>query len=171
MSEQRQRQVTERHLKYREQVLRGCFEGILGLDEKARDMALRETSRRCLANVVERAGFDPRKINDIDEFIEAWSKAFPGRRNIQRVGDLLQWQFNPPTTGAPCPCPFVRDGVIEPSPKLCLCSANWVRHLVEMVTKKPVQVDLIESPLTTGADACRFVVHLKPPLFSSTGSP
>jgi len=40
----------------------------------------------------------------------------------------------------------------------------------EAVVKHPVQVDLLESPLTTGSDICRRLIHLKPPA-SAVGVP
>jgi hypothetical protein len=35
--------------------------------------------------------------------------------------------------------------------------------MFEAVVKHPVQVELLDSPLTTGSDFCRRLVHLRPP--------
>jgi hypothetical protein len=61
-------------------------------------------------------------------------------------------------------------GHIEPTPDWCTCGNYFNKAMWEAVVKHPVQVDLLESPLTTGSDICRRLIHLKPPA-STVGTP
>ncbi len=35
------------------------------------------------------------------------------------------------------------------------------------VVGHPVQVELLESPLTTGSEGCCWIIHLKPPVITT----
>jgi hypothetical protein len=61
-------------------------------------------------------------------------------------------------------------GHIEPTPDWCTCGNYFNKAMWEAVVKHPVQVELLDSPLTTGSDICRRLIHLKPPA-STVGAP
>ena len=144
-------------------IVRGAWEGIYALPDEAREAVFKAASRRCHEKIVEFAGFNPKELNDVDEFIAAWDKAFGGTMRGKREGDRVYWEFTATEHGG-CPCPMVRLGLIEPNPKLCLCSCHVVGQRFEEVVKRPVVVELLDSPLATGANKCEFLIHLKPTL-------
>jgi hypothetical protein len=61
-------------------------------------------------------------------------------------------------------------GHIEPTPDWCTCGNYFNKAMWEAVVKHPVQVELLESPLTTGSDLCRRLIHLKPPASTLSAS-
>jgi hypothetical protein len=139
-------------------ILKGLLEGIYALPDEARDIVFRAASKRCNEQICQFAGFDPGKINDVDEFMVEWEKAFGGMMKGKREGDTIYWEF----ASKGCTEPMVVLGLIEPNPKLCQCSCQMIKRRFEMVTKSPVVVDLLDSVLTTGAHKCTYLIHLKP---------
>lgn len=160
--------------RFQAELLKGLEEGVFALPVEARDMVLRSQAKRCAEMTVElaqqaTAPVDPRKLNDIDEFLSGWMNAFPGQRELKREGNVIHWTFKASAVGG-CICPLVRNKIIESNPKLCLCTCHFVRQLVEWVTKRPVTVDLLASPQTTGSKDCHFLVHLEPPLATANSN-
>jgi sulfur carrier protein ThiS len=136
-------------------------------DEGARDLCLRCTGTLCNSLFVPYAGLNTDK--DIDTFIEDLMNAFPGMRNLERKGDIIHYDFFPEVKGK-CMCPMIALGHIEPTPLWCTCGNYFNKAMFEAVVKRPVRVELLDSPLTTGSDFCRRLIHLKPPV-SMTGVP
>jgi hypothetical protein len=104
-------------------------------------------------------------MNDIDEFMAEWEKAFGGIMRGRREGDTIYWEF----ASNGCTEPMVLLGLIEPNPVLCQCSCKMIKRRFEMVTKTPVMVELIDSVLTTGADKCTYRIHLNPSAENAEG--
>ena len=142
-------------------IIKGAWEGILALPEKEREAVFEAASKRCHQKIIEFAGFDPGEINDVDEFMAAWDEAFGGIMRGKREGDTIVWEFATAEYGG-CQCPLVRLGFVEADARLCPCSCGVIRRRFEMVTKRPLKVELIDSLLTTGADKCRYRIHLNP---------
>ena len=141
-------------------IAKGVWEGIYALPDEARDIVFKAASKRCNEQICKFAGFDPSEINDVDEFMVEWEKAFGGIMKGKREGDTIYWEF----ASNGCTEPMVMLGLIEPNPKLCQCSCHMIKRRFEMVTKSPVKVELLDSVLTTGADKCSYLIHLRPPL-------
>lgn len=141
-------------------IAKGVWEGIYALPDEARDIVFKAASKRCNEQICKFAGFDPSEIDDVDEFMVEWEKAFGGIMKGKREGDTIYWEF----ASNGCTEPMVMLGLIEPNPKLCQCSCHMIKRRFEMVTKSPVKVELLDSVLTTGADKCTYLIHLRPPL-------
>ena len=139
-------------------ISRGVWEGIFALPDEARDIVFRAASKRCSEQICKFAGFDPSEFNDVDEFMVKWEEAFGGMMKGRREGDTIYWEF----ASSACTEPMVLLGLVEPNPKLCECSCHMIRQRFEMVTKSPVKVELLDSVLTTGADKCTYLIHLRP---------
>jgi len=139
-------------------IARGVWEGIYALPDEARDIVFEAASKRCNEQICRFAGFDPGAIDDVDEFMAEWEKAFDGMMKGKRDGDTIYWEF----ASNGCTEPMVLLGLIEPDPKLCRCSCHMIRRRFEMVTGSPVTVELLDSVLLTGADKCSYLIHLKP---------
>lgn len=146
-------------------IARGIWEGIYALPDEAREIVFSAASKRCNEQICQFAGFDPGEINDVDEFMVQWEKAFGGMMKGRREGDTIYWEF----ASNGCTEPMVMLGLIDPNPKLCQCSCHMIKRRFEMVTKSPVKVELVESVLTTGADKCSYLIHLKPPPENAEG--
>lgn len=61
-----------------------------------------------------------------------------------------------------CHCPHIRPAIQNQkaiSPSFCLCGAGGYKHLWEELLKHPVHVEMLET-ITSGANHCRFVIHL-----------
>jgi len=74
------------------------------------------------------------------------------RRTIRKEGNVIYWNIH---VDGKCVCHLVRSGFIELTPRLCMCSSNWLRRHIERFTDKPVKVELIDSPAFGGQD-CSF---------------
>jgi len=77
-------------------------------------------------------------------------------RTIRREGNVIYWTFH---AGGKCICHMVRGGLIDVTPRLCMCSSNWVRRQIERFTTKPLKVELLDSPPFGGED-CKFKVTI-----------
>jgi hypothetical protein len=95
--------------------------------------------------------------------------AFPGSRKLERKGDIVHYDFYPEVKGE-CMCPMITLGHLEPTPLWCTCGNYFNKAMFEKVMKHPVQVELLESPLTTGSDSCRRLIHLNPPAITTGGN-
>jgi predicted hydrocarbon binding protein len=56
-----------------------------------------------------------------------------------------------------CFCPLVRSDPFRLSETYCQCSVGWVKEMLETVSGKSVQVELLKS-IKRGGDCCQFVV-------------
>ncbi|MFC1847871.1 hypothetical protein ACFLXV_00975 [Chloroflexota bacterium] len=139
-------------------IAKGTWEGIFALPDEARDMVFKAAAKRCNEQICKFAGFDPSEMNDVDEFMVEWEKAFGGIMKGKREGDTIYWEF----LSNGCTAPEVILGLVDPNPKLCQCSCHMIKQRFEMVTKSPVVVELLDSFLTTGANKCSYLIHLQP---------
>jgi len=106
---------------------------------------------------------------DIDTFMQDLMNAFPGARKMERKGDVIHYDFHPEVKGE-CMCPMIALGHLEPTPLWCRCGNYFNKAMFEAVVKHPVQVELLDSPLTTGSELCRRLIHLKPPAITTGGA-
>jgi hypothetical protein len=136
-------------------------------DDTAREMCLECTGRQCNSLFMAYAQLNPDV--DIDTFIQSLMDAFAGARKLERKDDIIHYDFNPDVKGK-CSCPIVTLGHIEPTPHWCTCGNYFNKAMWEAVVKHPVQVELLDSPLTTCSNTCRRLIHLKPPA-STVGAP
>jgi hypothetical protein len=141
-------------------------------DEKSRNMCLEATGRLCNSLFLAYVGLNT--DTDIDTFIENFNKAFPGERKLERKGDVILYEYfqgvGSHTAKGQCGCPMIRNKHLPPIPLWCKCGTNFEKAMFEAVVKHPVQVELLDSPLTTGSDNCRWLIHLKPPAITTGGS-
>jgi hypothetical protein len=137
-------------------------------DETAREMCLECTGRQCNSLFMPYAQLNTDV--DIDTFIQSLMDAFPGTRKLERKGDIIHYDFYPDVKGE-CACPIITMGHIEPTPDWCTCGNYFNKAMWEAVVKHPVQVELLDSPLTTGSDTCRRLIHLRPPASTVGAAP
>ena len=141
-------------------------------DEKARGMCLEATGRLCNSLFLPYAGLST--DTDIDTFITNFNNAFPGERKLERKGDVVHYEYiqgaGSHTAKGQCGCPMIALGHLKPTPLWCKCGTNFEKAMFEAVVGRPVQVELLDSPLTTGSDSCRWLIHLKPPVVTTGGS-
>ena len=137
-------------------IARGVWEGIYALPDEARRIVFEAASRRCNEQICKFAGFDPSEMNDVDEFMAEWERAFGGMMRGTREGDTIYWEF----ASNGCTEPLVLLGLIDPNPHLCQCSCMMIKRRFEMVTKTPVEVELVDSVLTTGANRCSYRIRI-----------
>ncbi len=135
--------------------------------ETARQMCLQCTGEMCNSLFLPYGNIDTE--TDIDTFIQALMDAFPGSRKLERKGDIIHYDFFPEVRGE-CMCPIITLGHLEPTGEWCTCGNYFNKAMFEKVVKHPVQVELLDSPLATGSDICRRLIHLKPPALTTGGS-
>jgi hypothetical protein len=136
-------------------------------DEAARELCLKCTGEMCNSLFLPYGNLDTEV--DIDTFIQNLMDAFPGMRKLERKGDIIHYDFYPEVKGE-CMCPMIALGHLEPTPLWCICGNHFNRAMFEKVMKHPVRVELLESPLTTGSDLCRRLIHLNPPAITTGGA-
>ena len=135
-------------------------------DRVAREMCLRCTGEMCNSLFVPFAGLNVDV--DIDTFITDLMNAFPGKRKLERKGDIIHYDFYPDEKGE-CACPVITQGHLPPTPLWCICGNYFNKAMFEKVLKRTVQVELLDSPLATGSDFCRRMIHLKYPAITTGG--
>jgi len=136
-------------------------------DGTAREMCLRCTGEMCNSLFIPFGGLNTDV--DIDTFIVDLMNAFPDKRKLERKGDIIHYDFYPDVKGE-CACPIIAQGQLEPTPLWCICGNYFNKAMFEKVLGHPVQVELLDSPLTTGSEACRRLIHLKPPAITTGGA-
>ncbi len=152
-------------------IVEAAYAGICELPSEHRDHVLMRISKACsdLAKLVLPSG----PGMDWEEYKKQMGELQPpfGPRKITQVGDIVFWTYVPPKDkdGRPiCQCPLVRYGMMEGRPELCACSANSVASYIEESTGVEVEtVEMLGSPLISGEDKCRYLVHLKPSAFAT----
>lgn len=133
------------------------------------DAAEREKCIECTGRLCNSLFLPYGKINtdtDIDTFMQNLMDAFPGSRQLERKGEVIHYDFHPEVEGE-CMCPMIALGHLEPTGEWCRCGNYFNKAMFEAVMKHPVQVELLESPLTTGSKLCKRLIHLKPPVITT----
>ena len=129
------------------------------------DPAMRELCVECTGRLCNSLFLPYGNLNtdvDIDTFMNDLMNAFPGSRKLERKGDVIHYDFCPEVEGE-CMCPIIALNHLEPTPNWCICGNYFNKAMFEAVVKHPVQIELLDSPLTTGSKHCRRLVHLRPP--------
>lgn len=145
-------------------ILKAVFE----LDEGARDRVLEAMGEACYRGFREYVGAPPTGV-DIESACKWLNDTVPHDRRFQRAGDTIYWEADVQDTYGGCMCMFVRLGIIEPTPELCICSTNHCRHAFEEMTGLTVEGEMVES-LSTGAPKCVYRYHFRPTAYSSRRS-
>ncbi|OGO08585.1 MAG: hypothetical protein A2Y61_06555 [Chloroflexi bacterium RBG_13_60_13] len=140
-----------------DEIIGGLLRGLFKLDDPCLATLFAEMAGACRARFLRRAEL-PADI-DMDGFIERMRLAGPGRIDIQRAGNEIVWSE---IAEGQCSCPLVRLGVVELNPKLCACSVEWLRGVMEKFHDGDVAVELVES-VANGSQSCVFRVKLLPP--------
>ncbi len=140
---------------YQDELTSGLYEAIYSLDGDSLDALMLGQACTCVAAFLKLS--DLHAPMELDAFLEAMRIAGPGKIDIQRQGDVIDWTEQ---HQGQCVCPFVRRGVIRLDPKLCICGAHWVRNLFETVALTPVEVETVET-VAAGAQSCRFRITVR----------
>jgi hypothetical protein len=143
-----------------------------GFPKEARDKVMEGMCKACSNTQIAYIGGTDL---DLDTFIEKFINSVPpGVRKMQKLGDSALYYefdielFDPKAYKAKlCSCPLVREGIVPPSPEVCKGLLCFERTWAEGILKHPVQVDLLDSPLTTGSGKCRAIIYLRLPVWSS----
>lgn len=144
--------VDEELRSYQDKLTCGLYEAVYSLDDASLDAIMKCQAQTCVAAFLDLAGL-PTPM-DLDSFREAMRTAQPMGAEIEQEGDVIYWTQN---QRSQCVCPLVQRGVIRLDPKLCACSAYWVKYLFEEIGNTPVQVEIIET-VARGGHACRFKI-------------
>jgi predicted hydrocarbon binding protein len=114
--------------------------------------------------VLERAKKRREKYVSIEKFLEAEQKNPPSGTRIEWRGDVLNHYYTPRAFTRPmkCYCSLLRSLPDDETVSLtyCHCSKGFVQKYWEKILGRPVKVELEQSTLS-GADECKFVIHLK----------
>ena len=116
-----------------------------------------ETNRGAMDEAIARR----RKYKNIDEFLEAEQQNPAKGTKLVRKGNILYQVYRPQELGVKGYCSLVRGLPADESLSLtyCHCSKGFVKKLWEAVLERPVEVELVQSVIS-GAEECRFVIHL-----------
>ena len=146
-------------------VVKAILKAVFELDEEARNKVLEAMGEACYKGFSQFVGSPPTGV-DIETACQWLVDTVPHTRSFQRAGDTIYWEANVEETYGGCMCMFVRLGIIEPSPELCICSTNHCRAAFEEMTGLAVEGEMVES-LNTGARTCVYRYHFKPTAYSS----
>jgi hypothetical protein len=137
---------------YQDRLTCGLYEAIYGLDDASLDDIMKRQAQTCVDAFLDLAGLS--SPMDMDSFREAMRTAQPMGAEIEQEGDVLHWTQN---QRSQCVCPLVQRGAVRLDPKLCACSAYWVKYLFEKIGHTPVRVDIVET-VARGGQTCRFKI-------------
>jgi hypothetical protein len=140
----------------RDEIISGFCRGFSKLDAASRAVIFEEMAESCRERFLRRAEL-PASLG-VDGLIEHVRLAGPSRIDIQRHGNEIRWSE---LAEGQCSCPLVRLGVVQLDPKLCACSVEWLKGLLERFHDGSVAVELVES-VANGSRACVFRVKLLP---------
>ena len=146
-------------------VARAILGAVFELDEEARNKVLEAMGKSCYEGFRDFVGAPPTGV-DIETACRWLDDTVPHSRRFQRAGDTIHWEADVQGTYGGCMCMFVRLGIIEPTPELCICSTNHCRSAFEEMTGLAVEGEMVES-LSTGAGSCVYRYHFKPTAYSS----
>jgi hypothetical protein len=88
----------------------------------------------------------------IDKFLSVLAGHL-GKENARREGDKVTLIYKE------CYCPLMKSAPVRLSSTYCNCSRGWVKEMLECVTAKPVEVELLKS-IKRGGDCCHFVATI-----------
>lgn len=155
MSVDRSQEFVEELLRsHQDEIVRGLFRGLFALDEPSLDALAREMASACRARFL-RVSNMPADL-DLDGMLEWFRRAGPERIEISRTGDEIIWREQ---REGQCMCPLVRRDIVDLDAKMCTCSAEWTRGLVEKFHGGPVTIEIVES-VATGSSSCAFRLKL-----------
>ena len=152
-------------------IVDAAYEGISELPPEYRDPILMRMSKACSDQAKMVLGCEPGM--DWEAYKKHMAELAPpfGPRKVTQIGDIVHWTYVPPKDkdGKPiCQCPLIMFGWMEARPEVCACSANSVASYIEEYTGREVAtVETLGSPMVSGEDECRFLVHLKPSAFTT----
>lgn len=150
---------------FAERVALGTFREILhpDFDEFIRSRCLEASGKVCCELFLKYSGLNT--DTDIDSFLANLAKAFPGQRKLERKGNVIQDEYlrsyECHAIDRQCGCPIIRSGYVEPTPLMRICCTSAQKTMFEAVVKHPVKVELLDSPLCTGSNTCRWLIRIE----------
>jgi predicted hydrocarbon binding protein len=133
------------------------------VDEEIKIRIMENCGYKCSemnSEAVEEAKARRKKYKSLDEFLEAEQRNPMKGTKLVRKGDILYQFYTPKSLGMRCYCSLVNASDEKMSLTYCHCSKGFVKKLWEAIIERPVKVELIQS-VVSGADECKFAVHLK----------
>jgi hypothetical protein len=137
-----------------DEIVRSMLDAVLALDEASSQAVLKEMAAGCLARFLRMVDIPVER--GLDALLDRMRKAGPERVQISRSGNEIIWRE---LREGRCMCPLVRRNVVELQPKLCECSKEWTRGLVETFWGAPVEAEIVES-VGMGSQDCVFRLTL-----------
>lgn len=138
------------------------------VDEGTRSQIMIECGYNCaLVNkgTIEKTKVRRRKYATEEAFLEAEAQNPPPGTRLVLDGDTLIQYYTPRLFTHPmrCYCSLWRGLPDDQQTSLtyCHCSQGFVQKYWEGVLGRPTPVEVVESCIT-GAEECKFVIHLKP---------
>jgi hypothetical protein len=91
-------------------------------------------------------------------------RPFNASFRFERKGKDLVQHFSPRKFASRkrCDCPLIGglpEGVYA-SPKVCQCSRGFTQQRWEIILGRPVEVEVVSSPIINGSEDCTFIIHL-----------
>jgi len=89
---------------------------------------------------------------------------FDASFRFERKGKDLIQHFSPHkfASGKRCDCPLIGnlpEGIYA-SPTVCQCSRGFTQQRWETILGRPVEVEVVSSPIIDGSEDCKFIIHL-----------
>lgn len=139
---------------HQDEVVRSLMHGVFELPDASSEALIREMAGACRRRFLRMVDV-PADLG-LDGLLDRMRRAGPGRVEITRSGNEIIWREY---REGECMCPLVRRHVAELQPKLCACSREWTRSLVETFYGGPVEAEILES-VATGSSDCVFRLTL-----------
>lgn len=103
---------------------------------------------------------DVKTYTDIDTFISNLERHYNGRRQLKYMGNLIVDEIQQPN--GQCACTIIRDIVVADASLMCsVCCRQARETLFGTVLRKPVVVRLLDTPVCTDSEVCRWLIEIK----------
>jgi len=134
------------------------FKAILrhNFDPRLRTWCLESAAELCCEMLLKQVG--PSAATDFDTLAAGLARVFGGRRSVTRKGSLIFDTIEQP--GGKCSCPILGDGLEQAHLMCAICCGHCRVALFGAVLKQPIHVELKETPMCTGSDACRWLMRI-----------
>lgn len=125
-----------------------------GVGREVAGAVMEACGRQCIGkSTLARAREVAAGAQDVDDLLAQLNAAHLGGGHLRREGDVIHAAYDR------CYCGSVSEAKEPVPPTYCRCSCGWYGELFQAALGRPVEVELLGS-IASGGAQCRFLIHL-----------
>jgi len=128
-------------------------------DKKLKENCLQEIGEICCRMYLEYSGVST--DTSVDIFLKDLESSSQWLRKFRRSGSLIYEELH---LNGQCCCPIFRNIDLGQScSELCECCGNARKTYFNILLKRHVEVEFLDTVLCTGSDTCHWMIDISPP--------